>query len=68
MVKAVDKNGNERISTLTPEMSVFVEFTRPTSLLFGTSIVVLFLMLVLFVIFKRKKISENVVPKDFYEK
>ncbi len=54
MVKAVDKNGNERIITYTPQMSVFKEFTSSSNLVFF-SVILLVLMLGVLLILKRKK-------------
>lgn len=54
MVKAVDKNGNERISVLTPEMSVFSELGH-SPVLATILFIILLLCFLLFLFYKRKK-------------
>jgi hypothetical protein len=55
MVKAVDKNGNERIVTYTSETSSFEQFVQPKVLL-PLALTLSFLMFaILFVVFRKKK-------------
>jgi preprotein translocase subunit YajC len=63
MVKAVDKNGNERVVSYTPEMSLLTEITHPL-LLAPIVLIVIFVVLavVLFTRFagkRKKKIKEE---------
>lgn len=73
MVKAVDKNGNERVVVYTPEMSPFAELTQPKYLLpVGTGLLILLLMMFSVArYFKRKKVqkeSENFTTQSVEDK
>ncbi len=60
MVKAVDKNGNERIITYTPSISIFSELTQQSKILPVT----IFLLLIVFIIWifvrRKKRVSANI--------
>ncbi len=56
LVKAVDKNGNERIASYTPNMSPLTELTQPRVLLpLGVALFVLLLLVYLSIVLLRKK-------------
>ncbi len=62
MVKAVDKNGNERVVAYTPPMSLFSEITHPSLLLPIAAlfiVVILVLLFVLKIMKKKKKVTAN---------
>jgi len=69
MVKAIDKNGNERIVTYTPNISPFVEMVGPTFVIFVVVPVIL-AILVFVVVFRiirnrrKKNISEEFFTQE----
>lgn len=56
MVKAIDKNGNERVAVYTPPMSPLVELTR-LSILVPLVIVIITLILLAFFIYRKTRIK-----------
>lgn len=73
MVKAVDKNGNERIVTYTPPMSALTELTSTSGFLSILAVLVLIGILVFFTVLMRrrtkmeKKKGEEVFPPEHHE-
>jgi hypothetical protein len=73
MVKAVDKNGNERIVTYTPEMSPFAELAQPKYLIpvaVGLVAIVLFSLLCVKYFRnrrKRKEFQDNSKPENWVD-
>lgn len=59
MVKAVDKNGNERISTYYPALSPFAEITRPSVFIPLLLILTMVLIIVGIIMIRRKKKKEK---------
>ena len=67
MVKAVDKNGNERISVYTPPISTFARLSEPNIFLPVLGVLFIITLSIVFIVRRRRNKKKQEQPEQEYE-